>query len=252
MGFGEWNVNTWRGDLLLLSNSFQIDLLDENAAYKCSFLLGRVSLSQRMDPPTLYLLSEPRWDYDPGKLWCCSGFNVRAVLLKSGTKPIAINIPFSTARPTLNSAQQNITSFVKTTHPNVKRPFERKSTAKNKGWVPTVRPKIPTVSPKVPAAKPAVAADKRNKGKAASARWIWKPKQNSSDQGSNFNGVSGIPQDNIDDKGYSDSGCSRHMNGNISYLSEGLLLRLRISRELVMEVVRDSREEVEVLAGKVG
>nr|GEV57051.1 ribonuclease H-like domain-containing protein [Tanacetum cinerariifolium] len=31
---------------------------------------------------------------------------------------------------------------------------------------------------------------------------------------------SGIPQNNIDDKGYWDSGCSRHMTGNISYLSE--------------------------------
>nr|GEY12874.1 hypothetical protein [Tanacetum cinerariifolium] len=30
----------------------------------------------------------------------------------------------------------------------------------------------------------------------------------------------GIPQDNIDDKGYWDNGCSRHMTRNISYLSE--------------------------------
>nr|GEW62646.1 hypothetical protein [Tanacetum cinerariifolium] len=115
-----------------------------------------------------------------------------------------------------------MTSFVKTTHSNVKRPFERKSTAKNKVWSPTVRPKIPTVGSKVPTAKPAVTADKGYKGKAvkALARWIWKPKQTSSDQGSNFNGVSGIPQDNIDDKGYWNSGCSRHMTDNISYLSE--------------------------------
>nr|GEY27512.1 hypothetical protein [Tanacetum cinerariifolium] len=114
----------------------------------------------------------------------------RAVLLKSGTKPI--NIPFSTARPTLKSAQPKMTSFVKTTHSNVKRPFERKSTAKNKVWSPTVRPKIPTVGSKVPTAKPTVAADKGNKGKVvkASARWIWKPKQTSSGQGLNFNGVS--------------------------------------------------------------
>nr|GEU33716.1 hypothetical protein [Tanacetum cinerariifolium] len=86
-------------------------------------------------------------------------------------------------------------------HSNVKRPFERKSAAKNKVWSPTVRPKIPTVGSKVPTAKPAVAADKGKKGKAvkASAR---------------------IPQDNIDDKEYWDSGCSRHMTGNISYLSE--------------------------------
>nr|GFC81879.1 hypothetical protein [Tanacetum cinerariifolium] len=89
----------------------------------------------------------------------------RAILLKSGTKPIAINRPFSTARPTLNSAQPKMTSFVKTAHSNVKRPFERKLAAKNKVWVPTVRPKIPTVSSKVPTAKSTVAADKGNKEK---------------------------------------------------------------------------------------
>nr|GEV18780.1 Pol polyprotein [Tanacetum cinerariifolium] len=96
----------------------------------------------------------------------------RAVLLKSGTKPI--KRPFSTARPTLKSAQPKMKSFVKITHSNVKRPFERKLTAKNKVWSPTVRPKIPTVGSKVPTAKPSVVADKGNKGKAvkASARWI--------------------------------------------------------------------------------
>ncbi|GJV01467.1 ribonuclease H-like domain-containing protein [Tanacetum coccineum] len=115
---------------------------------------------------------------------------------------------------TLNVAQPKMTSFVKIAHSNVKRPFERNSVTKNKIWVPTVRTKIPTVGSKVPTAKPTVAADKGNKGKVvkASARWIWKPKQNTSDQG--------IPQDNIDDKGYWDSGCSRHMTGNISYLSD--------------------------------
>nr|GEW94038.1 putative ribonuclease H-like domain-containing protein [Tanacetum cinerariifolium] len=103
----------------------------------------------------------------------------RAVLLKSSTKPI--NKPFSTARPTLKSAQPKMTSFVKTVYSNVKRPFERKSAAKNKVWSPTVRPKIPTVGSKVPTAKPTVVADKGNKGKAvkAATRWIWKPKQTS-------------------------------------------------------------------------
>nr|GEV94581.1 putative ribonuclease H-like domain-containing protein [Tanacetum cinerariifolium] len=76
-------------------------------------------------------------------------------------------------------------------HSNEKRPFEQKSADKNKIWSPTVRPKIPTVGSKFPTAKPTVAADKGNKGKAvkASAR-------------------------------YWDSGCSRHMTGNISYLFE--------------------------------
>ncbi|GJU73089.1 ribonuclease H-like domain-containing protein [Tanacetum coccineum] len=84
--------------------------------------------------------------------------------------------------------------------------------------VPTGRTKIPTVGSNVPTAKPTGAADLGNKGKAvkALARWIWKPKENTSSQGLNFNGVLG----NIDDKGYWDSGCSRHMTGNISYLFE--------------------------------
>ncbi|GKC62380.1 ribonuclease H-like domain-containing protein [Tanacetum coccineum] len=112
----------------------------------------------------------------------------KTVLLKSGTKPITVNKPFSTPRSTLNVAQPKMTSFVKTTHSHVKRPFERKTTVKNQVWVL----KVPTVRTKVPIVKPTVAADLGNKGKAvkASACWIWKPKQNSLNQGSNLNGVS--------------------------------------------------------------
>ncbi|GJT39058.1 hypothetical protein Tco_0938923, partial [Tanacetum coccineum] len=138
----------------------------------------------------------------------------RAVLLKTGPKPIVVN------KPQMNVAQPIMKSF-KTAHSNVKRPFERKTAAKNQIWVPKVptgRTKIPTVGSKVPTAKPTGAADLGNKGKAvkASARWIWKPKDNTSGKGSNLNGVLG----NINDKGLWDSGCSRHMTGNISYLSE--------------------------------
>nr|GEU48276.1 putative reverse transcriptase, RNA-dependent DNA polymerase [Tanacetum cinerariifolium] len=113
--------------------------------------------------------------------------------------------------------------------PKVEEPVPKVMTtidAKNKVWLPTVRPKIPTASSKVPTAKPTVVADKEIKGKAvkALARWIWKPKQNSSSHGSNFNGVSVTfkKYQYIDTQGRlkSDSGCSRHMTGNISYLSE--------------------------------
>ncbi|GJV83354.1 putative ribonuclease H-like domain-containing protein [Tanacetum coccineum] len=121
----------------------------------------------------------------------------------------------------VDHAHPKLTSFVKTTHSHVKRPFVRKTAVKNKVWVPTARTKFPTIGSKVPTAKPIVVV-KGNKGKSikASACWIWKPKQNQPDQGSNLNGVSGIPQDNINDKGYWNSSCSRHMTGNISYLSE--------------------------------
>nr|GEY10558.1 hypothetical protein [Tanacetum cinerariifolium] len=67
---------------------------------------------------------------------------------------------------------------------------------------------------------------KGNKGKAikASACWIWRPKQNTSEQGLNYNGVlvTFKKYQYIDTQGRlkSDSGCSQHMTGNISYLSE--------------------------------
>ncbi|GJR06223.1 ribonuclease H-like domain-containing protein [Tanacetum coccineum] len=111
------------------------------------------------------------------------------------------------SKPTLNCAHSKMTSLVEPAHSHVKRPFVRKTAVKNKVWVPTVRTKFPTVGPKVPTAKPTVAADKGNRGKAikASTCWIWKPKQNQPDQGSNLNGILGIPHDNIDDKGYWDS-----------------------------------------------
>ncbi|GKA00252.1 retrovirus-related pol polyprotein from transposon TNT 1-94 [Tanacetum coccineum] len=69
---------------------------------------------------------------------------------------------------------------------------------------------------------PTIAANWGNKGNAvkALARWIWKPKQKST-QGSNANGVSVIfnKYQYIDTRGRL-NGCSRHMTGNISYLSD--------------------------------
>nr|GEV75090.1 putative ribonuclease H-like domain-containing protein [Tanacetum cinerariifolium] len=66
-------------------------------------------------------------------------------------------------------------------------------------------------------------ADMGNKGKAvkASACWIWKPSQNLSNKGPNRNSVSVMFKKYtcIDTQGKL-NGCSRHMTGNISYLSD--------------------------------
>nr|GFA14845.1 hypothetical protein [Tanacetum cinerariifolium] len=87
--------------------------------------------------------------------------------------------------------------------------------------VPTVNRKFPTVNRKFPTGNSKVStADLGNKKKAVKplAYWIWKPRQNSADKGPNGN--SGNSQNVINDKGYWDSGCSRHMTCNISYLSD--------------------------------
>nr|GEX58771.1 hypothetical protein [Tanacetum cinerariifolium] len=87
------------------------------------------------------------------------------------------------------------------THSNVKRSFQTKSTVKNQPRVlrvSTVTKKIPIVDSKFPTAKSTLTTDLGDKGKV----------------------VKGNPQNNIDDKGYWDNGCSRHMTRNISYLFE--------------------------------
>nr|GEX22322.1 hypothetical protein [Tanacetum cinerariifolium] len=147
-----------------------------------------------------FSVSEHGESSEKGKTWPKNNYahkNVtpKAVLLKPGTTPIVVS------RPNMNVAQPKMTSFAKIVHSNVKRAFQVKSTVRTQPRVPRVSivtKKFPTVDLKFPTAKSTFTADLGNKGKVV--------KDNS--------------QNNIDDKGYWDSGCSRHMTGNISYLSE--------------------------------
>nr|GEV09139.1 putative ribonuclease H-like domain-containing protein [Tanacetum cinerariifolium] len=89
--------------------------------------------------------------------------------------------------------------------------------------IPTVNRKFPTVSRKFLTGNTKFStADLGNKRKAvkASACWIWKPSQNSTNKGPNSNCVSVMfkKYTYIDTQGRL-NGCSRHMTGNISYLS---------------------------------
>nr|GEX67387.1 hypothetical protein [Tanacetum cinerariifolium] len=127
---------------------------------------------------------------EKGKFWPKNNYahkNVtpRAVLLKTGRTPVAIS------RPNMNVAQPKMTSFAKTSHSNVKRHFQGKSAVRTQPRVPReTREKL--LRPQL------VRFGDLNK--------ILLTKGNS--------------QNNIDDKGYWDSGCSRYMTGNISYLFE--------------------------------
>nr|GEV87518.1 hypothetical protein [Tanacetum cinerariifolium] len=110
-------------------------------------------------------------------------------------------------RPNMNDAQTNKTSFYKPAHSYTKRPFQRTSTVESQYRGPRVPPvsrKFSTINRKFPTANRKFhtgntkfsTADMGNKGKA------------------------GNSHNHIDDKGYWDSGCSRHMTGNISYLTD--------------------------------
>ncbi|GJR22468.1 putative ribonuclease H-like domain-containing protein [Tanacetum coccineum] len=142
-------------------------------------------------------------------------------------------------KPVWNNAKRvNHQNFAKKTHPCPKKnmvprahiqllrgPFknsnfnQRVNTVKDKN-VNAARPKavVNAARPnaEVNAARPkaVVNAVKGNNVNAvkASACWVWKPKTKVLDHGN--------PQMDLQDKGLIDSGCSRHMIGNMSYLTD--------------------------------
>ncbi|GJR62624.1 hypothetical protein Tco_1504786 [Tanacetum coccineum] len=93
------------------------------------------------------------------------------------------------------------------------RPFNKITAANNSNFTKKVNTvkgtRVNTARPKA-----VLSAVKGNKGNAvkASACWVWRPKHKVLDHGN--------PQQDLKDKGVIDSGCSRHMTGNRSYLTD--------------------------------
>ncbi|GJS88210.1 putative ribonuclease H-like domain-containing protein [Tanacetum coccineum] len=138
----------------------------------------------------------------------------RAVLMKSGLVSVntARQVNAAHSKTTVNAARP-MSYLSKTTHSTVKRPIHKNTTFKNSNInqrVNTVRGKnVNTARPK--AVVNAVKGNNFNAVKA-SACWVWKPKHKVLDHGN--------PQMDLQDQGVIDSGCSRHMTGNMSYLTD--------------------------------
>ncbi|GJU79352.1 retrovirus-related pol polyprotein from transposon TNT 1-94 [Tanacetum coccineum] len=146
----------------------------------------------------------------------------RTVLTRSGL------ISLNTARP-VNTVQPKIAvnnagpmkNVINKAYSTARRPFNKITSANNNNFnqgVNTVKENVNAVRPKVVVntarPKTVLSVVKRNKGNAvkASACWVWRPKQKVLDNGN--------PQQELKDKGVIDNGCSRHMTGNRSYLTD--------------------------------
>ncbi|GKF66543.1 hypothetical protein Tco_0193060, partial [Tanacetum coccineum] len=110
----------------------------------------------------------------------------------------------------MNSARPTSNVFNRA-HSHVRRPFNKFTTNKNSNFnkkVNTVRGNVTTIGP-----KPIVSGNKGHEDNVvkASACWVWRPKQKFLDHVN--------PQLELQEKGVIDNGCSRHMTGNKSYLS---------------------------------
>ncbi|GJW39370.1 putative ribonuclease H-like domain-containing protein [Tanacetum coccineum] len=112
-------------------------------------------------------------------------YDTRAVLLKSGLKPLstARQVYIVHPKPTVHSARP-MPYFSKQAQSTIQRPFYKKpALTRRANGINVVKP---------------------------SACWVWRPTR-----------PKGASLDNpqMNDKGFVDSGCSRHMTGNIAYLS---------------------------------
>ncbi|GJZ01481.1 hypothetical protein Tco_0519442 [Tanacetum coccineum] len=136
----------------------------------------------------------------------------KAVLMRSGLVSLTTSRSVNTAqpRPTVNSARPMINVFNKT-YSTVRRPINNKTTTKNSNFnqmLNTIKGKnVNTTKPKavVNATRPKAVlnAVKENQVNVVKASACW-----------------GNPQMDLQDKGVIDSGCSRHMTGNMSYLTD--------------------------------
>nr|GEW29684.1 ribonuclease H-like domain-containing protein [Tanacetum cinerariifolium] len=131
---------------------------------------------------------------DQGKTWAKNNYTHKSRSPKTVFHKYD-RTPTRTTRQNMNDAQPKRTSFYKPKHSYVSRPFQRKLVVRTQvrvPRVPTVNRKFPTVNKKFPTGNSKVStADLGNKRKAVKASaYYW------------------------------DSGCSRHMTGNISYLTD--------------------------------
>ncbi|GJT09131.1 putative ribonuclease H-like domain-containing protein [Tanacetum coccineum] len=162
----------------------------------------------------------------------------KAVLMRSGLVSLTTARSVNTAQPkTIVNSARPLTNVFNKAHSTVRRPINKNTSFKNSNFnqrVNTVKDKnVNTARPKavVNTAKPkaVVNAVKGNQVNVvnASACWVWKPKTKVIDHVSKDNSASIILNkfNYVDaqgrsksEKGVIDSGCLRHMKGNMSYL----------------------------------
>ncbi|GKA42830.1 uncharacterized mitochondrial protein-like protein [Tanacetum coccineum] len=117
----------------------------------------------------------------------------KAVLMRSGLVSLTTARPVNTAQPrTIVNSARPMTNIFNKAHSTVRMPINNKTTTKNSNF----NQKVNTARPK--AVLNAVKGNQVNAVKA-SACWVWKPKTK--------------------EKGVIDNGYSRHMTGNMSYLT---------------------------------
>ncbi|GKB68173.1 ribonuclease H-like domain-containing protein, partial [Tanacetum coccineum] len=173
--------------------------------------------AQRVNHQNKLTHSHPKRNFVPTVVITKSGqvpVNVAKQSSPRATTSISTVRPVNTAapKPKVNDALPTTYSYFKAQSP-VRRTFNQKSAAKTNNFnekVNTVRVNnVTTVGPK---AVVSVAEGNGENAVKSSTCWIWRPTGNVIDHDN--------PQYTLQDQGIFDSGCSRHMTGNKSFLTD--------------------------------
>ncbi|GJZ44677.1 hypothetical protein Tco_0591932 [Tanacetum coccineum] len=138
----------------------------------------------------------------------------RTVLTRSG--PISVNAVRSVntvqSRTAVNNAGP-MKNVINNAYSTARRPFNKITVANNSNFTKKVNT-IKGTGVNTARSKSVISVVKENKGNAVktSACWVWRPKHKILDHGN--------PQQDLKNKGVIDSGCSRYMTGNRSYLTD--------------------------------
>nr|GEU59196.1 copia protein [Tanacetum cinerariifolium] len=121
----------------------------------------------------------------------------------------ATHVPTDVTQSTVKSTWQ-VKHVVKKEHSPIRRPINQRIATKNSNF----NKKVTTIKVN----KVNVVQGNKGNAEKASAYWVWKPKCKVLDHVSRL--TKGNPQQALKDKGFINSGCSRHMTRNISFLLE--------------------------------
>ncbi|GJV57781.1 ribonuclease H-like domain-containing protein [Tanacetum coccineum] len=188
--------------------------------------------AQRMNHQNKLSYRHPKRNFVPTIVLTKSG-NTPVNTAKQGSSRAAVSnstaryVNTAASRPTVNDAKPNSNVFHKS-HSSVKRTIYQRTTPKNNDFKEKVNTtkvnNVTTAGTKVVVS--VVQGHEENVVKS-SACWIWRPTGKVIDHISKDSGSYmpkrfdyGNPQYALQDQGIFDSGCSRHMTGNKSYLTD--------------------------------
>ncbi|GJS10308.1 ribonuclease H-like domain-containing protein [Tanacetum coccineum] len=174
------------------SKSVNEDIYNKVRESPDALLVEELVLDDKLEKKTVFL-TVAKIEFVTAITIKVKGWNIvpRAVLMKTGLRPLNTARPVNTAHPktTVYSARP-MSCFSKSAQSTVKRPYQIRTTLTNKNF----SQKVNTAKGKFYTARPNLAVVN-----------VVRANQ-------------GHPQK--EDQGYVDSGCSRHMTGNMSYLSD--------------------------------